>query len=141
MLFDDYLILSVVWFSGLFFVWYGGVAMANPELYRQHQGVTLGGLSAPAPLWWRFGFWLFALSDLIMLYLGIRGFWSEPYLWGALVAHVGLAPRYVRRFLLSKETRTEYFQRLITKGDSRAILTGISSILVGLLIFVIYFRF
>ena len=143
MLFDDYLIFGVVWFSGWYFFWYAGAVMADPALYRISQMRHLGAVREtvePLPYWWRISFALFALSDLIALYLIIRGYWREPSLWGVFLTHIGLAPRYIVRFVYPIDLRRRRRERIAKLSDSHINLTAVASLLVGALIFVTYYR-
>lgn len=143
MLLDDYLIFGLVWFSGLFFIWYAGAITAAPALYRTSQIRHLshaGDHGAAIPGWWRVAFALFALSDIVALYLILRGYWSEPPLWGVLVTHLALAPRFVVRYVYSPALRERRRARLAARSDAHVRATALVALGVGIMIFVTYYR-
>ncbi|HSG98571.1 MAG TPA: hypothetical protein VLB27_00885 [candidate division Zixibacteria bacterium] len=142
MLFDDYLIFGLVWFSGLFFIWYAGAITASPALYRRSQirHLSYADDRSALPGWWRSAFALFALSDVAALYLVIRGYWGEPPLWGVLLTHLGLAPRFVVRFVYPPALRERRRVRLAARSDAHVRATALASLAVGVMIFVTYYR-
>ncbi len=142
MLPDDYIIVYLVWFSGLFFVWLSGAIISNPRRYvefRMSQFTPVSERQKP-PGFIRVVTILYIFSDLLVIYLISRGYGLEPSLWGALVAHIALWPDLVRRRLMSPASLASSRRKLQAVSERSLMMTALGSLSVGILILVFYYN-
>ncbi|MFQ5607464.1 MAG: hypothetical protein ACE5GA_05920 [Candidatus Zixiibacteriota bacterium] len=142
MLLDDYIVLYLVWFSGLFFVWLAGAIMANPQSYLKFRlrSYTPPGERENPPGKVRIAVGLYVLSDLLTIYLLARGYGQEPSLWAVMVAHIVFWPGLVRRRLMSSARRAQARRKLEALSDRNLFLTALGSLALGVTVFAFYYN-